>query len=108
MIEITVTQFRDALNRHLDESGVSIAELARRTGVSKPLIDKLHQCRVNSTSVEAAVRIARFFNKDVEEFMGLAERKARMNEAAMLIGRLTPEQMEVVEILVQGLLARRR
>lgn len=40
------TRFREAMIEHLDRAGMTSAELARRSGVPKTLIDKLlnHAC----------------------------------------------------------------
>lgn len=37
------TRFREAMIEHLDRAGMTSAELARRSGVPKTLIDKLRQ-----------------------------------------------------------------
>lgn len=37
------TGFRESLNQRLEATGLTATELARRTGVSKAIIDKLRQ-----------------------------------------------------------------
>lgn len=62
------TAFREALLRHMAETGVGAAALARATGVSKPQIDKLCQRKSETTNVADAIRLAGYFGKSVEDF----------------------------------------
>ena len=67
--------FREALLRHMAESGVGAAALARATGVSKPQIDKLCQRKSETTNVADAIRLAAYFGKSVEDFCEMTDEK---------------------------------
>lgn len=55
------TTFRQRFLDSLRETGVSIAELSRRTGVSYDVLNKLKRGSIGSTSVENAEKIAAHF-----------------------------------------------
>ncbi|PNW61799.1 UNVERIFIED_CONTAM: hypothetical protein BEN50_25730 [Euhalothece sp. KZN 001] len=99
--------FRESLIEHLERHQVSLAELARETGVSLPQLQKLSQRRTVAPNVHDAVRIARYFGKSVEAFCG-EEENAELESLLGLIARLTPEQREIVEAQIAGIFARRR
>ena len=61
--------FKDALIRHLEESGLSVAEIARRSGVGKGQLDKLRQGKSKSTNVDDAARIAVSFGMTLDDFL---------------------------------------
>lgn len=100
-------RFRERLIQAMQDHGVSAAALAKGSGVSKDQIHKLVQRRVSSTNVNDAMQIARFFGMTLDEFMGEAQidERARL---AILLGRLTPDEREMLEAQIAGLLERRR
>ncbi len=64
-----VNTFRDALLKHLDETGVSVADLAKNAEVSAQQIYKIKQGKSASTNVDDAIKIAGHFGKTVEEMV---------------------------------------
>lgn len=99
--------FREAFIRHVRVYDVSIAEVARQTGVSKYLLNALHQRKTQVPNVADAIKIARFFGKTVDEFL---DQDAPKNNDAMLaskIARLSPEERRVFEVQVDALLRHR-
>jgi transcriptional regulator with XRE-family HTH domain len=50
--------FRERFVSALDTSGMTMAELSRRSGVSYQVIDKLKKGRISSTTVENAQRLS--------------------------------------------------
>ncbi len=103
-MEFPTTLYRECLIAHMNAAGISVAELARRTGVSETKIYKLHQRKTIDTTVTDAVKMARFFGKNMEEFMGLAASNYSVSELMLLIGRLTPEQIVMLEAQINGIL----
>ena len=94
--------FREALIQHMDAAGVGAAEVARRTGVSKPVIDKLRQRKAITTNVGDAVRLARYFGKSVEALMGADVHKERVDEMVSLFYRLSPEQSRIIRAQIHA------
>lgn len=62
--------FRDALLDHLAHTGLSVADLSKRSGVSAQQLYKIKQGKSASTNVEDAQRISDAFGKTLDEFMG--------------------------------------
>lgn len=100
------TTFREAFIRRIDESDITLAELSRRTGVPKPTLDKLHQRKVETTSVANAIRIAAYFGQSVEEFMGLDPDPA-VSRLVQDWASLTEGEREIVDRVIRGLFAQR-
>ncbi len=63
--------FRKAFVEHLEKSGVSVAELSRQTDINYHALDKLKKRANGSTSAENAAKIAAYFGKSLEEFLGV-------------------------------------
>lgn len=57
-------EFRHKFIAALEASGMSVAEVSRRSGVSYHVIDKLKKGKIQSTTVENAERLARVLNLD--------------------------------------------
>src|SRR5690606_23720936 len=62
-----VVAFRARLIALIKSGAVGATKLASETGVSKVKIDKLWQGKARSTTVDDAVRLAKFFETTVEE-----------------------------------------
>lgn len=56
---MTMATFREKLIARMDETGISVAELARRSGVTYDTITKLKQRKGASTKAESAQALAR-------------------------------------------------
>jgi len=69
--------FQQALLSHLDAHGESLRSIALATGVSYEQLKKVKQ-RGGSTNLEDAVRVANFFGKTIEEFLGDASARERL------------------------------
>ena len=95
--------FREALIERMELTGTSAAELSRRTGVSKPLIDKLRQRKSELTNIYDAVLIARFFGQPVDEFMGIAKRAAKHQEILALLAALPPDTKDMLVLQIKAL-----
>lgn len=104
-------RFREALIARVHAYGISVSELARKTGVSKSQLDKLMQRRVVSTNVDDAATLARFFGSTVEEFMGSAVPDANaiglISRIQELTAQLTEAEQDMLEAQLLGLLTRR-
>jgi transcriptional regulator with XRE-family HTH domain len=85
--------------------------LARRTGISKPQLDKLMQRRVVATNVDDATKLARFFGDTVEDFMRITEPGSEPGNSLarirLLAGQLSPAEQDMLEAQIAGLLARK-
>jgi len=101
------TRFREAMIEHLDRAGMTSAELARRSGVPKTLIDKLRQRKSEVTNVHDAMRIAQVFGRTVEEMCGV-EPDPETSAIADLLSRLDPAEKSLVLSQLEGIAARKR
>jgi plasmid maintenance system antidote protein VapI len=97
--------FREHLIAMMDASGTSAGELSRQTGVSKPLIDKLRQRKAITTNVNDAMRIAQYFGKTVEEFLGVGNRQAKIDRLTGLIAQLDEDQARSMEAQIAAVLS---
>ena len=60
--------FRLGLKAQIDACDTTVAEISRKTGVSRDVINKLPAREGASTTVENAVALAAFFGAQVEDF----------------------------------------
>lgn len=95
-------RFRDALLRSIERAGVSLAEVARGSGVSYEQIKKIGQRQDGSTNVEAAVAIAHYFGMTLDEFLEdhTAEDRRQIFE---LYSRLTARERDLLRATAAGL-----
>lgn len=104
-------RFREALIARVHASGISVSELARKTGISKSQLDKLMQRRVITTNVDDATKLAKFFGETVEDFMRMGETPAEASTSLarlrVLASQLTQPEQDMLEAQIAGLLARR-
>lgn len=109
---ITKDRFREALIHHVAASGISVAELARRTGVAKSQLDKLMQRRVVTTNVIDATVLAHFFGKNVEDFLGIGSKEIEVNPVQVrirdLVSKLSPSEQELIVAQLEGIVARKQ
>jgi transcriptional regulator with XRE-family HTH domain len=61
--------FREAFITYVKRSNLNLARVARETGVSKHLLNALHQRKTKTPNVVDAIRIARHADMSVEAFM---------------------------------------
>lgn len=101
------TSFREALIAHMDAGNVGATVLAKVTGVPKTLIDKLYQRRIDATNVHDAMRLAAFFGKTVNDMAG-GDQDNQESKINALLSQLTPDEKQLVEAQLEGLLSRRR
>ena len=85
--------FRDALIEGIASSGVSVAELARATGVSKDQIHKVKQGKSRSTNVDDALKIANYFGQSLDEFLEDSSTQ-KDAEIASLLMQLEPTERQ--------------
>lgn len=103
---LTMGQFRDAFLWHLDQHGTTLAELVEGTGVSRDILNKLKARPASSTHAEAAVKIAAFYGKSLEQFMR-REPTDREREFARLFDQLTRQERQVLLAQMRGIVAER-
>lgn len=99
--------FREALIQHVRMNQTSLAQLARTTGVSKHLIDALHQRKTMAPNVHDAQRLAAFYGKTIEQFIGQTPSDTDERLKGLIV-RLSAEEAEMLEVQLQTLLQRRR
>lgn len=98
--------FRESFLAHLDASGISVTDVAKGAGVSREALYKLKQRRVESTNAEDAVKVARFFGKSLEEFMGRPP-DPRIAEIMGLFCSLSQTEQGFLRAQIEALAARR-
>lgn len=99
--------FREALIRHIRAYDVSIAEVARGSGVSKYLLNALHQRKTTVPNVSDAIKIARYFGKTIEEFLDQPSDPSDRERIMAKMARLSPAEREVLEAQIDVLTRRR-
>ncbi|MCG3267758.1 helix-turn-helix transcriptional regulator [Yoonia sp. I 8.24] len=85
--------FRDALVEMLEQTKMSVAELARVSGVSKDQLNKLRQRETAKTNVEDARKIAAAFGKTLDNFIGHPISKEDV-DLAKTLSQLEPSERE--------------
>ena len=83
--------FRDALIEMLEQTKMSVAELARVSGVSKDQLNKLRQRDTAKTNVEDARKIASAFGKTLDNFIGHPISKDDV-DLAKVLSQLEPSE----------------
>lgn len=97
--------FREAFIRHLEESRIPVAAVARATGVSKHQLYKLAQRKVESTDVHDAMAVSHFFGKSLEEFIG-SEGTLKFQRVLALYNALSSDEKTMLEAQLEGLASR--
>ncbi|MFU1479216.1 adenosylcobalamin-dependent ribonucleoside-diphosphate reductase [Roseovarius sp. C7] len=64
----SVLSIGDALERAMEATGKTIAEVVKASGVSRDVVNKLLKREGASTSAENAIKLAKVFGQSVEEF----------------------------------------
>ena len=75
-------RFRDAFIERLEQTGKTVAEVARGTNVSVEQLKKVRQRDTSSTNVDDAVKIAHYFGLSIDEFLSdttIADRSEMMD-----------------------------
>lgn len=98
--------FREGLIAHVQAAGLPVAEISRRSGVSKFKLDKLMSRKVASTNVEDAVKLARYFGTTVEA-MCASSPDPLLQGVISHFHRLPPEEKRTVAAMLEGLSAPR-
>jgi hypothetical protein len=101
-IEDEKLRFREALIERMELTGVGAAEISRRTGVPKGVIDKLRQRRTDVTNVYDAILLARFFGQTVEDFIGLRRKPGKIDEIVEMIALLPPDLRDVIHAQIRA------
>ncbi|KPU84222.1 hypothetical protein JI58_05125 [Marinosulfonomonas sp. PRT-SC04] len=83
-------KFREALLEKLDETGISLKQVADGAGVSYEQLKKLKQIKSRTTNVEDAMRVAHFFGLTLEELMA-GQEASDQAEIVGLLGSLSTE-----------------
>jgi len=94
--------FSDAFNEHLRESGARVTEIALKTGVTKDALYALKRGTTRNMAVGDAIKVAGYFDKSVEAFMGLTPQD--LDEALLRkIKSLTDRERAMLDATLDGL-----
>lgn len=96
--------FRRAFLRHMEQSGATITEIARGTGVSRDVLNKLMARPDSSTSVENGLLVAAFFGKTVNQFVAMQD-VGEVDRIAALAELLSQEERRLLEAQMRGIVA---
>ncbi len=96
-----IRRFRDSFIDYLDRTGLTVAEIARVSGVSVEQLKKLRQRETATTNVDDAVRIAHAFGSSLDEMLG-DRTLERRGEALAAYARLTPEERDFLRTLARA------
>lgn len=100
------SDFRTALEWHLDHHDATVADIVARTGVSRDVINKLRARPGSSTTVENAMLIASFYGKTVNQFV-TCESVTAQQTLQTLIDMLPPEEQRILIAQIHGMLSPR-
>ena len=97
--------FRESFIEHVAVYRVSLARMARETGISKSLLQSLHQRKTICPNVDDAMKIAEYFGKSVEEFVGTSK-DDQVKRLTSLAARLSPDEQAFLEAQLETILSR--
>lgn len=94
--------FRQALLQWLEQTSLSLAVIAERSGVSYDQLKKVKARETASTNFDDAVKVAHAFGVTVDEFLDddLASDRAGI---ARLYSELSPSELRVLRAAAKGL-----
>jgi len=98
--------FRRAFLEHVEQHQTRLTDMARATGVSLDVLKKLNTRPTGSTTVENGMLIAAYYGKTVNEFVSGAHVAPRQ-KLGNLLALLTPEERQLLEAQMLGLVAAR-
>ncbi|WP_457650852.1 hypothetical protein [Profundibacter sp.] len=98
--------FRDAFIEHLDRTGAKVTDISTATGVNKDSLYALKRGTTMNMNVRDAILVAEFFDKTVEEFMGV-ERGALRDSLIDQIAQLSDSERQIFEASLKAVLAAR-
>ena len=97
--------FSDAFIAHLKDSNERVTVIAKNAGVTKEALYSLKYSKTLNMGVDEAIRVAAYFGKTVEEFMGLAQ--PRLNDALIRrIESLSPRERDLLQAAIDAFLAK--
>lgn len=99
--------FRQAFLDALDQSGWTVAYVAKVAGVSAQQLHKVKQGKSLSTNVDDALRVAHVFGATLDEFLG-DEAALERREAAALWHDLTQAERDLLKAAARGRAAQAR
>lgn len=98
--------FRSALIWHLERHGTKMSELVRATGISRDTLNKLIAREGATTAAETALVVASFYGESLKSFIRCDDGPS-VQALAVLLDLLRPEEAEMLEAQIRGLLERR-
>jgi plasmid maintenance system antidote protein VapI len=94
--------FQIALKWHMERYDTKVVDLARDTGVTRDVINKLLRRENASTDVENAILIAAYYGKSVNEFITLRDAD-ETSQTRALLDLLSPEARRLLDAQIRGL-----
>ena len=95
-------KFRTALLEHAGATGISLKEVADRSGVSYEQLKKVKQREDASTNVDDARRVANVFGLTLDEFLDDRTIESRI-QVVDLYNSLSPQERRLLQAAAQGL-----
>lgn len=96
--------FRESLISHMDAVGITATDLARCTGVSKAVIDKLRQRVTTKVDVIDALALTAFFGKSVEDFLNAPKFSSDMSRLNNAMQRLDNRDLRIISSMLAAML----
>lgn len=97
--------FRSAFLAHLEKSGESVANISRKSGVSKYQLDKLKQREGAKTNVEDAIKVAAAFGLSLDAFLDEPQASSQA-EIVSLYNQLSSAEQEMILAAARALAER--
>ncbi len=98
--------FKNALIWHLENEGLTLAEVCRHSGVSRGALTKVKLRAGATTTVENALRVAHCYGKTLEQFLK-CEIVLEDNKLLNLVELLEPSEAEALAAQIEFLIAKR-
>jgi transcriptional regulator with XRE-family HTH domain len=90
--------FRESLLQKLNETGISLRQVAEGSGVSYEQLKKIKQIETRSTNVEDAMKVAHYFGLTLDELMTDQEASGQLE----IIGLLESLSVEARTFLINA------
>ena len=97
--------FRTAFLEALAASDMTVADIARKSGVSKDQLNKLKQRENAKTNVDDAIKVAAAFGQNLDCFLGNGTSSSQ-NEIAQLLSALSEQERDFLLKAARGLAER--
>lgn len=99
--------FSQSFNEHLEVCDCDIVKISEQTGVKKDALYKLKSGKTQNMNVRDAIKVARYFDKSVEQFMGIEIRQVAEDRFQQLSSQLSDQERQILAASINAIVASR-